>query len=247
MKERYQGYFATRVYLPLSALSRRWRKFSRRVRGKPDRFLQNTRLPQISWKACTPQRSIRIWEHQKENANVRVSELGILAALAADCIDGTALFEIGTFDGRTTLNLALNSPPHCTVHTLDLPPELETKFSLAQGERHMVDKAAPGARYEKYREIHPAAVGRIRQWLGDSATFDFSPYRESCSLVFVDGSHHYNYVMSDSRVAMDMARHGGVVLWHDYGIWEDVTRALEELGEREGHALRHIAGTSLVY
>jgi predicted O-methyltransferase YrrM len=247
VKERYRGYYATRVYLPLSALSRRWRKFSRRLRGKPERFLQTTRLPQVSWKACTPQRSIRIWEHRKENANVRVSELGILAALAADCADGTDLFEIGTFDGRTTLNLALGSPPRCIVHTLDLPPGVETKFPLAEGERHMVEKPRPGARYEKHRATYPAAVDKIRQWLGDSATFDYSPYRGSCSLVFVDGSHDYDYVMSDSRAAMDMARRGGIVLWHDYGIWEDVTRALEELAQREGHALRHIAGTSLAY
>ena len=32
-----------------------------------------------------------------------------------------AIFEIGTFRGRTALNFALNSPPDCTVYTLDLP------------------------------------------------------------------------------------------------------------------------------
>jgi hypothetical protein len=177
---------------------------------------------------------------------VRISELGILSALAADCEDGTNLFEIGTFDGRTTLNLALNSPAQCVIYTLDLPPGLETRFSLAEGERHMVEKPRPGSRYEKYRETYPA-VAKIHQLLGDSAAFDYSPYKDSCSLVFVDGSHHYEYVMSDTRAAMHMAKRGGVVVWHDYGIWEDVTKALEELEEREGYGLRHVRGTSLVY
>ena len=46
---------------------------------------------------------------------------------------------------------------------------------------------------------------------------------------------------------MDLARGGGVVLWHDYGIWEGVTEALEELERRGSHGLRNIRGTSLVY
>jgi hypothetical protein len=91
------------------------------------------------------------------------------------------------------------------------------------------------------------AVGKIHQLLGDSATFDYSPYRNSCSLVFVDGSHAYEYVMADTRAAMSMVKKNGVIIWHDYGIWEGVTRALEELDEREHFGLRNISGTSLVY
>jgi hypothetical protein len=63
----------------------------------------------------------------------------------------------------------------------------------------------------------------------------------------VDGSHNYDYVMSDTRAAMDIANGGGVVVWHDYGVWEDVTKALDELEQREGYGLRNISGTSLVY
>jgi hypothetical protein len=247
MKERFHGYFATRVYLPLSRLSRRWRRISRQLRGKSDRSLQNPQLPEVSWRDCTRVRSIKIWEHEKKYGNVRISELGILSALAAECEDGTHLFEIGTFDGRTTLNLALNSPGRCTVCTLDLPPDLATRFSLANGERQMVNKPKPGMRYEKHRETDPAAVRKIHQLLGDSATFDYSPYTGACSLVFVDGSHSYDYVMSDSQAAMKLAAGGGVVVWHDYGVWEDVTRALDELEQRERYGLRNISGTSLVY
>ena len=34
--------------------------------------------------------------------------------------------EIGTFDGRTTLNLAINTPEDVTISTLDLPPDMAT-------------------------------------------------------------------------------------------------------------------------
>lgn len=247
IKALYHGYYATRIYLPISGLARRWRRFSRRLRGKSDRFLQNTYLPEAPWKACTTPHFMRIWEHEKVNGNVRISELGILSAFAANCRDCSNVFEIGTFDGRTTLNLALNAPVQCMIYTLDLPPSFGTIFSLAAGERHMVDKPKPGLRYEQYQKIYPAAVGRIHQLLGDSATFDYSPYKDTCSLVFVDGSHSYDYVMFDTRVAMDMTERGGVVVWHDYGIWEDVTKALDELEKREGYGLCNISGTSLVY
>ena len=228
-------------------MSRRWQRFSKRLRGKSGQFLQNTYLPAVSWKDCTKQRSIKLWEHEKENGNVRISELGILSALAADCRDGSSLFEIGTFDGRTTLNLALNAPSQCMIHTLDLPPELETSLSLAAGERYVSNKPKPGTRYEACRETYPDAVGRIHQLLGDSATFDYSQYRDSCSLVFVDGAHSYDYAISDTRAAMDMVEIGGVVVWHDYGVWEGVTKALEELEQRKGYGLRGISGSSLVF
>lgn len=247
MKELYYGYYATRIYLPLSSLSRRWRRFSHRRRGQQGRFLQSTRLPEISWKRCARSHMPRIWEHEKANGNVRVSELGVICALAADCEDGTNLFEIGTFDGRTTLNLALNSPPRCQVYTIDLPPDLEARFEIAEGERHMIDKLKPGARIDKYRSIYPASMAKIHQLLGDSAAFDYTPYENSCSLLFVDGSHAYDYARSDTRTAMSLVKSGGVILWHDYGIWEGVTKALEELEQREGYGLRNISGTSLVY
>ncbi len=68
--------------------------------------------------------------------------------------------------------------------------------------------------------------------------------------VFIDASHTYEYVLSDSRAALKLLRRGGgtkVILWHDYGEWEGVTRALDELaaGEPTFRGLRRIAGTSL--
>jgi len=247
MKERYHGYYATRIYLPFSRLSRGWRRFFRHLRGKPGPFLQNIRLPGISWKECTRQRSIKIWEIKEENGNVRISELAILSALAADCKNGSNLFEIGTFNGRTTINLALNSPTQCRIFTLDLPPDPEPPSSNAKGERPIFKEARPGSKYEKYRTIHPAAVKKIQQLFGNSAEFNYSPYKGSCSLVFVDGSHAYDYVVSDSQAAMDLVCKDGVIIWHDYGIWEEVTRALEELEMRKGCGLCNIRGTSLVY
>ena len=111
----------------------------------------------------------------------------------------------------------------------------------------MVEKPSPGSRYEQDRGTYPAAVLRIHQLLGDSATFDYSRFANSCSLVFVDGSHAYDYALSDTYNAMNIVSDGGVVVWHDYGIWDGVTKALEEVEQRERLGLRNIRGTSLVF
>jgi hypothetical protein len=65
-------------------------------------------------------------------------------------------------------------------------------------------------------------------------------------LVFVDGSHAYDYACKDSETAMRLVRPEGVVLWHDYGVWPGVTQALEELEAARHLGLLHIRGTSLV-
>lgn len=241
------GVYATRIYLPFSSAARSWQRVIKNLLGKKKQFLQNASLPKISWKKCTRRHLAGIWEYHQENGNVRVSELGILSACAADCRNHSNLFEIGTFDGRTTLNLAMSSPRNCVVYTLDLPSDREPVYALAPGERHMVDKPKPGSRYEKNRESHPDAVNKIHQLLGDSAVFDFSAYAKSCSLVFVDGSHSYETVKSDSHAAMEMVEPGGTVLWHDYGIWEGVTTALDEMAFHDGMSLFNIRGTSLAY
>ena len=163
MKERYYGIYAIYIYLPFSSLSRWWRRFSNRFRGKRDRFLWPTRLPGISWRRCVLSRVPRVWEHRQQNGNVRISELGILSALAEDCEQGTNIFEIGTFDGRTTLNLALNSPPGCRVYTLDLPPGQGTRYQMEDGENYIGVDQRPGSRYEKIAAIFPVLFRKIQQ------------------------------------------------------------------------------------
>lgn len=247
MKELLHGVYALWVYLPLSGLSRNWRRFSRKMRGKQGKLLQQITLPSISWRQCINSRGVKLWEHNKANGNIRISELAVLNLIAQEVDGDTNIFEIGTFDGRTSLNLAFSSPDTCKIYTLDLKPEMDTEYALESGEQHMVEKMMSGARIEKYREGYIHITKKIHQLFGDSAKFDFSPYYDSCSLVFVDGSHSYDYAISDTKEALKMVEKGGVILWHDYGIWEGVTKALEEIKSNDQVGLVNINGTSLVY
>lgn len=155
------------------------------------------------------------------------------------------IFEIGTFQGRTTLNMALNAPKNAEIVTLDLPgDDLEhTRLQIEEGEARYVKKDRSGERFID----HPLR-SMITQVFGDSATFDFSPYHQSMDLVFIDGSHAYDYVLNDTQKALDMSRPGGTILWHDYTNWEGVLNALNEFyqNDRRFRKLRHIGGTSIV-
>jgi predicted O-methyltransferase YrrM len=174
------------------------------------------------------------------DGNVSLLELLVIARLARERAPAT-VFEIGTFDGRTTATLAANTPAASRVFTLDLPAGQQTRFELVSWERAYVDKPTSGERFR-----HTPHAARIEQLYGDSAVFDFSPYPSD--FVFIDGSHAYPYVRNDSERAMTMLRNGrGVLLWHDYGEWEGVTRALDELQETDPRfaAIRHVEGTTL--
>jgi Methyltransferase domain len=243
---RWNGFYALNLYLPLWAMSDAWNRRLRTLRGVENRHAQATALPQVPWSAVLPRRPIRLVETARRNGNVRLGELAVLAQAAASATPGDEVIEIGTFDGRTTLNLSLNAPPRSPVFTLDLPPDQATEFQLAAGERHFVDKPVPGERFRACAPQWREQAGRIVQLIGDSATFDWSAHLGKAGMVFVDGSHAYDYARKDSETAFRLVARGGTVLWHDYGVWEGVTRALEHLETERKLGLRHIRGTSLV-
>ena len=241
---RLHGIYARSIYLPLSDFGREVRTLSRRVRNVERG--QRTSLPVADWQEVIDVRPIRIVEPEKNSGDVNLGELAVLASAAAAIRAGNEIIEIGTFDGRTTLNFAINVSAQYHVFTLDLPPQAAPKFDLAPGERAYVEKPRSGRRFLEAPPEWREATARITQLMGDSATFDWSPHLGRAGLVFVDGSHAYDYVIADSDTAFALLAKKGMVIWHDYGVWEGVTRALEEIEASRQLGLRHVRGTSLV-
>jgi hypothetical protein len=241
---RLTGIYARSVYLPVSAFGRKLRALSRRLRGVTRG--QKTTLPVADWREVIDPTPIRLLQARKSSGDVNLAELAVLASAAAATRVGEEIIEIGTFDGRTTLNLAINSRPHLNVFTLDLPPEVAPKFALAQGEDAFVQKPRSGRHFLEATPEWGAATRRITQLFGDSATFDWSAHSGRAGLVFVDGSHAHDYVVADTDTAFRLVANKGMVIWHDYGVWDGVTRALEEIETSRHLGLRHVRGTSLV-
>ena len=233
------------AYTPGPDLARLWHRYWDQ---RPRSVVGRRPLPQVPLaQVVDPAEPVVILEPEFARGNVSVLEMLAIAQIARRHRP-RACFEIGTFDGRTTLNLAANSSGR--IFTLDLPAADigRTRFPVAAGDRAFVDKPQPGRRFQA-SPLRP----RIVQLLGDSASFDYGPHLGRIDLVFVDGSHAYDYVRSDLDIAHRLLRRGaaggpvGTILVHDYGAWEGVTLALEEarLGDSRFAGLRHIAGTSL--
>lgn len=138
------------------------------------------------------------------------------------------IFEIGTYRGRTALNFALNSPDNCRVYTMDLPPENKADHAMPtnSADARLIDWSQPGAEF-----LGKDVAGKITQIYGNSLEYDFSEYSGKMDIIFIDGAHHYEAVISDTNNALQMIRPGGVILWHDfanYGDYNDVTRAIRD-------------------
>jgi predicted O-methyltransferase YrrM len=173
------------------------------------------------------------------------SEAWILAVLAKRA---HRMFEFGTCTGKTAYLWARNSPPDAVVTTLTLAPE---HAALYRADPHDTssdrEHALAESRFQTFLYSDTEVEPKIVQLFGDSKQLDETPFLGKMDLIFIDGSHAYSYVQSDSEKALRMIRPGGLILWHDYrgplgGKGTD--RALIELAQRL--PLRHIAGTEIV-
>lgn len=209
-------------------------------------------LPLVHWKALVPagtevdSREI----DSRCDGNVSDFEVEVINRLVRHH-QPRNLFEIGTFDGRTTLNMAANAPADAHVHTLDLPSSEASKTALRieQSERLFIEKSTSGDRFKGSDQER-----KITQLYGDSAQFDFQPFYKNVDFIFIDGSHSYEYVIKDTDTAFKLMRESGVMIWHDYvnegpTPWPGVPKALHELAQKDPRCrnLAQIVGTSIVY
>ncbi|MDN3505748.1 MAG: class I SAM-dependent methyltransferase [Simkaniaceae bacterium] len=154
------------------------------------------------------------------------------------------LLEIGTFDGNTTLQMALNSADDALIHTIDLPEgELETRAPVLDSDLQFIaDEKKQIRKFQGTLVAH-----KVHQHFGDSTNYDFSKFTKEGSLdfIFVDGGHSYPCVQSDTENALKSLAKDGCILWHDFtphfgGVFQFLTELSQKL------PLVHIEGTNLV-
>jgi hypothetical protein len=79
-----------------------------------------TTIPEVSVdKILKTRQSVSITEPVWRQGNTTAYELAVLGMFINE-FNPKSILEMGTFDGRTTLNLALNSSPDTKVYTIDL-------------------------------------------------------------------------------------------------------------------------------
>lgn len=159
--------------------------------------------------------------------SISILETQVLCMLARG-INAKRVLEIGTMLGKTAVNIAHNLAEDGHVYTLDLP-EQRCKHDLGKHVRENED-----------------ASYKITLLCGDSKEFDFSPYYDHIDLMFIDGKHTYEYVLSDSENAVRCVRSGGFIVWHDFDHTHLAsTTAILEVCNEHGLCLTCIDSTRL--
>ena len=115
---------------------------------------------------------IRIGYLKHQHGDMPLGHLCLIASLVKKQ-NPQALFEIGTFEGRTTFNMALNSGPDATIYTLDLPPAMlnQTRLEIEGAERKYIDKPGSGSKFLSLDPNQFPEKNKIVQLYGDSAGF----------------------------------------------------------------------------
>jgi len=111
-------------------------------------------------------------------------------------------FEIGTWRGESVANVA-SVAKHCT--TLNLP---DTDM-LAMG----LDK-----NYVQSHRFFSKQLSNTTHLQGNSLSYDYTTLNKKFDLVFIDGDHHYDSVVQDTKTAFELLKNeNAVIVWHDYG------------------------------
>jgi predicted O-methyltransferase YrrM len=198
------------------------------------RYQLTSRDPDAIFPGIT-ERAFSLEDFREEYGGVSLLEAKILAA-SIQLLKPRVLFEIGTYNGGSTVQLALNAPEDAVIHTIDLPDDHPLR-----GDQSNVD-VAPQRVGHCY--LTSSVAGKIRQHYGNTAEFEFSPFAGKCDWIFIDAAHTYEYVKSDTQNALDMLRPGGVIFWHDVNLaFPGNCRALEEFAAKV--PIVRVLGTSL--
>ena len=144
-------------------------------------------------------------------------EIALLKALAKR-FEKCNYLEIGTWRGESVANLA-SVAEHCV--TINLTDDDMRRIGMT----------------EKYIGLHrffSKELKNVEHISCNSKTFDFSSLNKKFDLVYIDGDHHYDSVLNDTKNAFKLLRdENSIIVWHDYGdaidnIRWDIVRGIAE-------------------
>jgi predicted O-methyltransferase YrrM len=178
---------------------------------------------------------------RKRDLSLDAQEVLAMCAITSH-IKAKSIIEVGTSDGNTTLNLVANGAEGARITTLDLPENWQGGFEIHVPEmmKNVTDRDRVGIQYRQ-SPYQP----QVTQVFGDSAKLDYNQLPGPFDLAFIDGCHFYDYVNIDTQNCQKHMLPGGVIIWHDYGMIEDVSRAVDEWSAKTGLPVKVVAGTRL--
>ncbi len=162
-----------------------------------------------------------------------VIDIAILKALARR-FHSCSYLEIGSWRGESIVNVA-SVAAQCTSISLSREDMIKRGYSKRHVETHL---------------CYANGKKNIRFIGHDSQTFDYSTLDERFDLIFVDGDHSYQGVVSDTRNAFKLLRdEKSVLVWHDCMVmyeqprWDVMAAILDGTPKERRASVFHISNT----
>ena len=131
-----------------------------------------------------------------------VTDIALLK-LIAKSIKACKFFEIGTWRGESVSNL-VDETSEC--YTLNLSDDDLRKMQVNERTIGLQGYFSKGN-------------SKIVQIKANTRDFDFSSLGKKFDLIFIDGDHHYDMVVNDTKKVFGHLLHeDSIVVWHDYAV-----------------------------
>jgi hypothetical protein len=204
----------------------------------------------INFKVDTP--SVEIGGLSLLESSILVSLLKMLKA--------KYVFEFGTYFGSTTKLFSQNTEYNSKIYTIDIDIskqepiiskiDIDNKEYLRNGKIndqyliYLLKKKGP-YKINNQRNI----LKKIKLLKLDSNFLDVRKLKliNKFDLIFVDGGHDYETIMSDTKKSLLMRKKDSIIVWHDYKskIHTDVTKYLNNFNKKK--KIFHIKNTMLAF
>ena len=204
-----------------------WKQYVKR------KYSIDSGLPVIGMESLTGDVTISVGPMTFLDGGSLPTDIMLLAGLAQD-IPECRYFEIGTWRGESVATVSSRAKE---CFTLCLTDEQMRRMGMHE---HTI----------RSHLLFSKQIPNVTHLRGDSRSFDFGSMERKFDLIFIDGDHHYDFVLQDTRkVFRHLAHENSVVVWHDYGFYPDRVRfevmaaILDGAGPERAGKIYHVAHT----
>jgi hypothetical protein len=190
-------------------------------------------LPSLDLRVLFPDFDVEIENYSFLEGSSLTIDIAFLRKLASR-FENCHYFELGCWRGESLYNVAAVSES-CTALSLSkdemkkmgFPPDI-----IAQNHFYTKD------------------LNNIKFIHHNSLTFDFNQIEDRFDLLFIDGDHHYESIVSDTKNVLNLRKNDqSIIVWHDYGFNPEMVRPevlagiLDGLPQHLHKNLVHISNT----
>ena len=190
-------------------------------------------LPVVDITTLFPEFNIKVNPYAYLDGATLPIDIAVLKALAVK-YNVNDYFEIGTWRGESVANIA-DVVANCI--TFNLPDEELKQLGFSED-------------YINMHRFFSKDIKNVQHLFGNSHKYNFDAHKQMYDMVFVDGDHHYEALLKDTKTAFDLIKdENSIIVWHDYALepetvrWSVMAGILDACPVEKRNNIYHISNT----